>query len=177
MSQPKVRISVGVVVERLKAQSPWIDHVWRIANVLEGVPGTRAWTQLNGDDERATFYAGATEIGLHITETGFYRDNLESGFPKLWVILRPTGVDPPYELFMVTADPTEGEGLTESATDLIETVPMPAAIQGEIAAFVDAHHIEQPFFKRKRKRADPEALGRRPGGLEPAPEKKPEKKL
>jgi hypothetical protein len=86
--------------------------------------------------------------------------------------MRPTGVDPPYELFMVTADPTEGEGLTESATDLIETVPMPDSIQGAVRAFVAAHHVEQTFFKRKRNRADPDALGRRPGGLPPAAEKK-----
>ena len=38
---------------------------------------------------------------------------------------------------------------------------MPEAIQQLVAAFVAEHHVEQPFIKRKRDRADPEALGRR----------------
>lgn len=166
MSAPRLKIPVGVVIERLKAQSQWIDHLWRPANVLEGVPDAAPWTQLDGDDERAIFYAGAADIELHVTDTAYYRDNLATGFPKLWIILRPTGVDPPFELFAVTADPFEGEGLTESATDLIETVPMPASIQQTIAAFVEEHHVEQVFFKRKRDKANLNAFGRRPGGRE-----------
>jgi hypothetical protein len=62
---------------------------------------------------------------------------------------------------VVTADPAEGESLTETATDLIEQVPMPEAIQKLIAAFVAEHHVEQPFVKRQRDRANPEALARR----------------
>ena len=76
------------------------------------------------------FYAGAAEIALYRTETGNYRDNLASGAPQLWVVLRPTGVEPPYELFAVTADPAEGEAFTEAGNDLVETVPMPRADPG-----------------------------------------------
>lgn len=167
MSTPLMKIRVGVVAERLKAQSQWIDFVWRPANVLEGVPGIAPWTELEGNQERATFYVGAAEIELYPTDTAHYRENLATGIPKLWVILRPTGVtEPALELIAVTADPFEGEGLTESATDLIETVPMPLSIQQTLAAFIDEHHEEQPFFKRKRDKANLEAFGRRPGGRE-----------
>ena len=42
---------------------------------------------------------------------------------------------------------------------------MPPEIEAEVAAFVEAFHVERPFFKRERDRADPEALGpRRAGG-------------
>jgi len=61
----------------------------------------------------------------------------------------------------VTADPAEGEALTETGSDLVETVPMPAAVRNTIAAFVAEHHVERSFHKRKRDRADPEALARR----------------
>lgn len=166
MSTPLHKIPVGVVVERLRAQSQWVDYVWRPANVLEGIPDTPVWTQLAGDDAHATFYAGAADIDLHVSDTGFYRDNLTSGFPKLWVVLRPTGIEPPFDLVSVTADPFEGEGLTESAVDLIETVPMPESIQATIAAFIGQHHVEQVFFKRKRDKANLEAFARRPGGRE-----------
>lgn len=170
MSKPLVTIPVGVVVERLKAQSQWVDYIWQPANVLEGIPGIAAWTQLEGNDERALFYAGSAEIGLHAGDAVHYRENLATGYPKLWIILRPTGVEPPLELVMVTADPFEGEGLTESGTDLVEPVPMPNSIQAELIAFIEEHFVDEPFFKRKRDKANPESLGRRPGGMA---EKKP----
>src|SRR5262249_50438550 len=58
---PLARIAVGVVVERRRATSPWIDHVWRPVVVLAGVPETAPWTRLAGDANVATFYAGAAE--------------------------------------------------------------------------------------------------------------------
>ena len=54
-----------------------------------------------------------------------------------------------------------GESLTETATDQIQQVPMPQAITKVLAAFITEHHVEQPFVKRKRDRADPQALARR----------------
>jgi hypothetical protein len=134
---PLARITVGVVVERRAATSAWIDHVWRPVNVL------------------------AAEVNLYRSETTNYRDNLASGDPALWVVLRPTGADPPFEIVTVTADPAEGEAFTETGTDLVETVPMPAAVAETVAAFVAEHHVERTFHKRQRDRADPEALGRR----------------
>ncbi len=81
--------------------------------------------------------------------------------PLLWVILRPVEGDPPYELASVTADPAEGEAMTETGTNLVETVAMPKPMQETIAAFVAEHHVEQVFVKRKRDRANPDALARR----------------
>jgi hypothetical protein len=156
-----MRIPVGVVVERLKATSPWIDHVWRPVAVLVGQPDAAPWTQLAGDAEAATFYAGPADIELFRSETTYYRDNLRTEVPALWVALRPTGGEPPHELLLVTANPAEGEALTEPGTDLVETVPMPELIRDTLAAFVAEHHVEQVFVKRKRDRANPEALGRR----------------
>jgi hypothetical protein len=77
------------------------------------------------------------------------------------VALRPTGVEPPYEIFAVTADPAEGEAWTETGSDLVDVVPMPEAVRAAIDAFVAEHPVERPFHKRERDRADPEALARR----------------
>jgi uncharacterized protein DUF3305 len=155
------RIAVGVVVERRKAQSAWIDFTWKPVTVLAGVPEASPWTKLTEDDDGATFYVGAAEIALYRTETANYLGNLGTGAPMLWVALRPTGVDPPYEIFAVTADPAEGEAWTESGSDLVDVVPMPDTVRETIDAFVAEHHVERPFYKRKRDRADPEALARR----------------
>ena len=77
-------------------------------------------------------------------------------------MLRESGTDPPYKIVTVTADPGEGEAFTESGSDLVEALPMPEPVRVAIAAFVAEHHVEhEAFSKRRRDRADPEALARR----------------
>src|SRR5438128_765455 len=110
---PLRRVPVGVVVERRKATSPWADTVWRPVAVLPGVPEAAPWTPLGIDGESAIFYAGASEIGLYRSETENYRRNLNSGAPSIWIALQASGGDPPYAIAVVTADPAEGEALTE----------------------------------------------------------------
>ena len=153
-------IAVGVIVARRKAQNPWIDFTWKPVSVLVGLPEALPWMLLSQGPEEATFYAGPAEIGLYRTETGNYRDNLTSGEPKLWVALRPSGTQPPYEIFTVTADPAEGEALSETGSDLVDVVPMPDIVRAQIEEFIAQHHVERPFYKRQRDRADPEALAR-----------------
>lgn len=158
---PLGSIPVGVIVERVKAMSQWADYLWRPVDVLIAVPDTEPWTKLTDDGERATFYAGEAPIELHRTETPNYRANLSSGTPMLWVALRPTESDPPYQLWTVTADPGEGEAMTEAGADLIDAVPMPEAIQEAIATFIAEHPYEHVFVKRQRDRANPQALERK----------------
>jgi hypothetical protein len=158
---PLARIPVGVVVARHKAASQWIDFTWRPDAVLHGVPEAQPWTVLRSEGDATMFYAGSTDIDLYRSETTYYRDNLASGAPSLWVVMTPTSGDPPYQLVAVTADPAEGEGFTESAANLVEQVPMPESIQQIVAAFVAEHHVERQFFKRKRDRQNTESLARR----------------
>ena len=156
-----VHLQVGVVVERHRARSRWADHVWSPVAVLAGVPETPPWTEISSGPDSARFFAGSSTIELHRSEASQYRNNLASGSPALWVVLRPTGGDPPFEIKAVTADPAEGEGYTEPGTDIVEQVEMPEPIRTAIAAFVAEHPIEHTFTKRERDRADPEALARR----------------
>jgi len=158
---PLAKIAIGVVVERSKSASQWADFYWRPLGVLPGAPDTPPWTKLNDNGERASFYAGSTDVELYRTETANYRDNLQSETPSLWIVLRPVEADPPYELASVTADPAEGEAMTEAGANLVATVPMPQPMQEAIAAFIAEHHVEQMFVKRNRDRANPEAMARR----------------
>jgi hypothetical protein len=160
-TRPHACIPVGVVVERRKAKSPWLDIVWRPVAVLSGVPDTAPWTALANTEDAATFYVGAAEIELYRTEAEHYFSNLATGAPSVWVALRPTGVEPPYDLFAVTADPTEGESFTQAGDDLVDAVPMPAAVRQIVEAFVAEHHVERPIYRRKRDCASPEVLTRR----------------
>jgi hypothetical protein len=154
-------IAVGVIVERRQTTSPWAEFVWRPVAVLAGVPDTPTWTRLAEDGDAATFYAGPTEITLHRSEADDYRRNLVSGTPAIWVMLNPTGGEPPYVIGGATADPAEGEAWTESGQAIVEPVPMPDALRELIGAFASRFPGRPAFVKRQRNRADPEALARR----------------
>ena len=78
------RIVVGVVVERRKTRSPWINLLWRPVSVLVGTPSAAPWTRIGEEGDATTFYAGEAAIELHRTETANYRQNLSSGMPALW---------------------------------------------------------------------------------------------
>jgi hypothetical protein len=160
ISTALARIPVGVVVERRKARSAWIDFLWRPVSVLAGKPSAAPWTPLGGEGERALFFAGEAVIELHRTETTNYRENLASGTPALWIALRPVASEPPYELLAVTADPSEGEAFTDAGGNLVEPVPMPPEIVEAVARFIGEHHVERPFKKRRRQPADQVVGGR-----------------
>ena len=161
MSPAPSQIIVGVVVERRKADSPWIDFLWRSVGVLPDAPDMAAWSVLRDEGDTVLFYAGSRIIDLHRSETARYRDNLATGNPLLWVVLSPAEGDWPYTLAAVTADPAEGEVFTEAGANLVETVAMPDVVREAVESFVAEHHVEREFVKRKRDRANPEALARR----------------
>ena len=153
-------IPVGVIVERRRAKSVWAEFLWRPVSVLAGKPSAEPWTALDVQAESVLFYAGGAVIELHRTESTYYRGNLASDTPRLWVALSPTGSDLPYGLRAVTADPAEGEGLTD-AGNLVETVPMPRDILAIVGQFIATHHVERPFIKRRR---EPAEFGRQKDG-------------
>jgi hypothetical protein len=156
------KIPVGVVVERRKARSLWVDFLWRPVSVFVGSPSAAPWTPLDTESEATLFYVGQTVIELHRTETTNYRDNLASGAPALWVALRPAASGQPYEILAVTADPAEGEAFTDAGNYLVEAVPMPSEVVEAIVQFLAEHHVERPFVKRRRQPAQP-TLARREG--------------
>jgi hypothetical protein len=150
-----VRILVGVVVERRKARSPWLDFLWRPVSVLVGTPSATPWTLIGEEGDATTFYAGEAAIELHRTETTNYRDNLASGAPALWVALCPVASERPYEVLAVTADPAEGEALTDAGSNLVEAVSMPPDVVEAVIQFIAQHHVERTFVKRQRERQAP----------------------
>lgn len=157
-------IVVGVVVERRKAKSPWLDFLWRPVSVFAGTPSAAPWTRISEEGDATTFYAGEAAIELHRTETASYRQNLSSGMPALWVVLQPKAANsasPAFDILTVTADPSEGEALTDAGNNLVAIVPMPAAIIETIDSFIAEHHVERPFNKRQRDRGEPRMPGRR----------------
>jgi hypothetical protein len=148
-------------MERRKAASQWTDFIWRVVGVLPGEPDMEVWTPLREEEDATLFYAGHASVDLYRSETERYRDNLASGAASIWVVMSPAEGQWPYAVTSVTVDPAEGESFTEAATNLVEPVPMPEVIREAVDRFIAGYHVERKkFVKRKRSRADPEALAR-----------------
>ncbi|WP_426426207.1 DUF3305 domain-containing protein [Bradyrhizobium genosp. A] len=151
------------MAERREARSAWADFLWRPVSILSGKPSAAPWTPLSEEAGVALFYAGEAVIELHRTETSNYRDNLTSERPSIWVIMRPTASNPPYELLAVTVDPAEGEACTDAGSNLVDAVPMPQDIAAIVERFVARHHVERPFVKRRRHQEPGGSAGRQGG--------------
>lgn len=151
------KIEIGLVIERIDPQSEWASPHWRPALALPGAPDTPPWTVIAEGADRRRYYAGAFVLHLYSTETANYAANLAAG-PKLWVVLRPAGAEPPVEVAAVTADPAEGEAFTEPGHDIVETISMPAPVAAALADFVERHHVERPFLKRRRDSAEMDVI-------------------
>ena len=147
-------LTIGLVVERRLLTGAWGGHAWTPVAILPPTPDVAPWTLLGGSADRMRYFAGCVDIHLYSTDTANYRDNLEAAEPKLWVVLRPDGAEPPAGVLLVTADPAEGEASTEAGANVVETIAMPAGVAGVIAAFIAAHHVERPVLKRRRARPD-----------------------
>ena len=154
------RIPVGVIVEKLQSQSAWVDHLWVARTVVPGLPDTSPMTPVDSRPGAQSFYLGGAFLVLATSDTMHDRDNLLTGDPKLWVVLREDPFDGTLELLAVTADPSEGEGYTQAGSDIVDAVPMHPDIAAYIAGFVDTHHVEREFFKRRRDRSNPALAGR-----------------
>jgi Protein of unknown function (DUF3305) len=158
------RIPVAIIAERRPGVTRWAEHVWRAVEVLEDAPDVPPWTRLRTDAGRELFFAGAADVALHPTDTDNYKHNLEAAEPLVWVTLRPAETSSGYALQAVTVDPGEAQLYADSGNDLLEALPMPPRLRAATAAFVAEHHKERVFHKRKRDRADPEAMARRGPG-------------
>ena len=156
-----IRIPVGVVAERRPGVTPWADFAWAAREVLEDAPDIPAWTALREEAGRTLFFAGTAEVALHPTDTDNYIHNLQQDPPRIWVVLRPVEAAPGYALQTVTVDAGEAQLYAESGSDLLEALPMPPGLRLLLERFVAEHHKVREFHKRKRDRADTEALGRR----------------
>ena len=155
---------VGVVLARRSVDNPWIDHVWAVHAALHPAPETAPGTLLSAEQAMTLVYAGPATIELFVAETGNYRDNLQSGAPSLWIAARSRSDGATPEFVRVSADPTEGEAFFESGSDVVAALPMAPELVEWVSAFVEAHHVERVFLKRKRDRKDG---GSRHGGDRP----------
>ena len=56
----------------------------------------------------------------------------------------------PFEVHLVTASPYEAADYLDSGEQIVEPVRMPEPVLALISEFIDEHHFEEKFKKRKR---------------------------
>jgi hypothetical protein len=152
-----IRMPLGVVVERRELDNRWQRWTWRPVAVIPGAPPVEAWRELMRGDRFVRWHAATLPLELHRAETEAYRVNLAGRSPAIYVVLRriqPSERTADNEMcpFAVTASPYDAEGYMEG-DDLVEAVAMPDGLIAWVQAFIERHHVDQPFVKRKRKGA------------------------
>lgn len=158
---------LGVVVERRKSDHPWGEDIWRPVAVIPGAGPIETWQELAVDSRVARLHIATLPLNLYRRETEAYRYNVSNEPPVVYVILRrgeDAGVEAPVVAHLVTASPYEAQDYLDGGDEIVEGVTMPPGVIAWVQAFIDTHHVDEPFRKRKRKRHDPEqaAFSRRP---------------
>jgi hypothetical protein len=151
-------LPLGVVLERRRSNHPWQDFVWRPVGVFPGAADrdpAGEWTLLREGDGWAQYHAGTLRLSLFRRETDGYLLALSQEPPRLFLVLRTDDLDAAHEVtpFLVTASPVEAQEYLDGSDVMVEPVDMPPGVIGFVRDFVERHHVDVPFEKRKRKRA------------------------
>jgi len=152
MTEKMISMPIGVVVRRTPGVTRWVKHAWRAVAVLPGA-GPADWKELRRDGEAVEFHAGTAEMELWRTDTEAYLVALSNDPPSVYVVMRESD-DPEatheLELVGVTASPYEAQDHADTGEEIVEQVPAPPGLIAWISGFIERHHVEEEFIKRKR---------------------------
>ena len=153
ITQREVSILLGVVVERRPSSHPWADWVWKPISVFLNAPQTDSWQVLRQEGDHVQYHAATLPLTLHRKETDALRENLILPQPEIYVVLQEDdeGEDvSPYFVDVVTASPFEAQDFLDAGDYLVEKVAMPDDVAAFVQAFVEEHHVDEEFIKRRR---------------------------
>ncbi len=157
----EISMPIGVVVEKRPATSRWITHIWRPVSVIPGAGPIGEWKLLLDDGEIQRYHIATLPLTLHRKETEAYLVNLANKIPAIYVVIReweegddPDG--PEIKAVHVTASPYHAQDFLDCGESMLEAVPMNEGLIAWVQTFIDRHHTETPFKKRKRTPHSPE---------------------
>jgi hypothetical protein len=122
-------------------------------------PQDAAWVEMVRDEGYVRYHAATLPLTLHRKETEALRLNLMLDQPELYVVLQEAdepGSPFPYLPHVVTASSYHAQDFHDAGEDIIEKVAMPEGVAALIQAFVEEHHVEEEFKKRRRDKLDVE---------------------
>lgn len=144
---PQEVLRLGVVGVSYPPANRWAKGQTRPAAVMADLPPLEPGALMTEQGNAKTLYLGDFALVLHSGETRHYIDNLQARQPSVWVAMLAG------EVQLLTVDPYEGEALAGDVERVVEALPMPPQTMARIEAFVAEHHIEETFYKRKRRPA------------------------
>lgn len=152
MALVRAYLPIGIIVRKSPGVTRWAKWSWRVVAVLPGA-GPADWRELRRDGDAVEYHAATLNLDLWSSDTEAYLVGLSAKIPSLIVVMREvpnSAAGMPFEPVIVTASPYEGQDYLDSGDGLIESVPMPLGLIGWVRDFVQEHHVEEVFIKRKR---------------------------
>lgn len=152
MTERTATLPVGIVLRRQPGVTRWAKWVWRAVSVLPGA-APADWRELRREGEAVEYHAATLPLTVWRSDTEAYRVALANDPPQVYAILRPSDAsDSGLEVFAITASPFEAQDYGDSGEDIIEPLPMPPALIAWLSSFVERHHRDETFVKRRRDR-------------------------
>lgn len=152
MQQRCLTIPLGIVLRKSPGVTRWARWVWKAVAVLPGA-GPANWRELRREGEVVEYHAATVQLELWRTDTEAYLTELSTKVPSIYVVMRE-GTEPDaehgLEIVLATASPYDGQDYADNGEDIVELVPMPEALMALIHEWVEKHHEEEVFVKRRR---------------------------
>jgi len=145
-----ISMPLGVVVVRRPGVTRWARWTWRAIAVLPGAHDEN-WKILRTENENTEYHAATLPMELFSSDTEAYLHGLSARTPAIYVIMRDrTDSEPPLEVVHVTASPYEAQDFADSGEEIVEKVPMTEGLVAWVREFIEAHHEDEVFVKRRR---------------------------
>lgn len=152
-----ISIPVGVVLAREAIDHPWQDHQWRLAGLLPGTDKKADWSELASGPGWTQYHAATLPLELYVKEAEAYMVNLQNTEPVIYAVLHESEDEEdehPIYVHLITASPFEAQDYLDSGEVQVESISMPEQILSLVTDFVEEHHVEEKFKKRKRDKVD-----------------------
>jgi hypothetical protein len=152
MQQKSLSLPLGIVLRKSPGVTRWARWVWKAVAVLPGAAPAN-WRELRRDGEVVEYHAATVPLELWRTDTEAYLTELSTKVPSIYVVMREStepDAEHGLEIVLATASPYDGQDYADNGEDIVELVPMPEALMALIHEWVEKHHEEEVFVKRRR---------------------------
>jgi Protein of unknown function (DUF3305) len=150
MSKKTFILPLGIVLRKTPGVTRWAKWVWRAVAVLPGA-GPANWHELRREGDVVEYHAATVPLELHRTDTEAYLTELSTKTPSIYIVMRESDVaESGLEVLLATASPFDGQDYADNGEDIVELVPMPPALIALVQDWVEKHHKEEKFVKRRR---------------------------
>lgn len=147
------RCRVGIILEKRPSANEWIDHEWVTTGASVDATANDDWVLLHEMSGIRQYLSPPVTLELFASDTESYVYNLDSPSPSLFAVLREdeeSRAEVPFNVHLVTLSPYEAQDYLDSSEEHVDRIALDAAMRAWLERFVDEHHVEEEFIKRKR---------------------------